>query len=106
MKKIILCISTVLLLLALSPSQLKAVADTDPVLITLNEAVVPADAEALIARLDYIKAMDKSALNSSEKKDLRKEVRDIRSTLMESGGGIYLSVGAAILIILLLILLL
>ena len=50
--------------------------------------------------------MDKSNLNSSEKKELRKEVKAIKKTLKSTGNGVYLSIGAIIIIILLLILLL
>lgn len=67
---------------------------------------IPADVKIMLSRLDEIKAMDKSALKSSEKKELRKEVRAIKSSLRSSGNGVYLSVGAIIIIILLLIILL
>lgn len=42
----------------------------------------------------------------AEKKELRKEVRAIKTTLKSSNGGVYLSVGAILIIVLLLILLL
>jgi hypothetical protein len=64
------------------------------------------EAVILLARLDEIKAMDFSDLSSKERKELRKEVRAIKSELRELGSGIYISVGAAIIIILLLILIL
>lgn len=57
-------------------------------------------------RLVQIQNMDKSALSSQEKKTLRKEVRAMKAEARESGGGIYLSIGAVILIIVLLIILL
>jgi hypothetical protein len=60
-------------------------------------------AEALVQRLEEIKALDHSALSHSEKRELRKEVRTIRKELHSNG--VYLSVGAIIIIILLLILL-
>ncbi|HQR93201.1 MAG TPA: hypothetical protein PLK14_06835 [Sediminibacterium sp.] len=58
------------------------------------------------ARLVQIQSMDKSLLSSQEKKVLRKEVRAMKAEARESGGGIYLSIGAVILIIVLLIILL
>jgi methionine-rich copper-binding protein CopC len=67
-----------------------------------NEAIV----EAMVVRLNEIKDMDKSTLNSSEKKELRKEVKSIKASLKEKSSGVYLSVGAVIIIVLLLILLL
>jgi hypothetical protein len=65
-----------------------------------------ARATQLKSRLDEIKAMDTKSLNSSQKRELRKEVRTIKKELTAIGGGVYLSVGALILIALLLILLL
>lgn len=72
----------------------------------VNDAEAKAKAEVLIKRLEEIKAMDKSNLTRVEKRALRKEVKEIKSTLKASGQGVYLSVGAIIIIILLLILLL
>ncbi|MEO5945446.1 MAG: hypothetical protein ABIP79_01420 [Chitinophagaceae bacterium] len=63
-------------------------------------------AQQLMQRLEVIKGMDKSELTGSEKKDLRKEVRGIKKEMKEIKGGVYLSVGAIIIVILLLILLL
>lgn len=58
------------------------------------------------ARLVQIQNMDKSALSSQEKKVLRKEVRAMKAEVRESNGGVYLSIGAILLIIILLIVLL
>lgn len=71
-----------------------------------TEASQLAEANTLIARLDEIKAMDKSDMSFSEKRDLRKEVRATKKHLHEVHGGVYLSVGVIILIIVLLIILL
>lgn len=68
--------------------------------------VVPAEAQKLISRLEEIKAMDKSTLTKPEKKKLRKEVRTINKSLRVVNGGIYVSVGAIILVALLLVILL
>ena len=68
-----------------------------------TETVVSAKNSALVARLYEIKAMDKTNLSSSERKELRKEVRSIRHDL---GPGVYISVGALVLIIILLVILL
>lgn len=61
-------------------------------------------AKQIESRLVEIKNMDKSNLTSVEKKELKKEVKDLRKQAKENG--IYLSVGAIIIIILLLILIL
>lgn len=45
-------------------------------------------------------------MTRSEKKSLRKEVKEINTELRSTGNGVYLSVGAIIIVVLLLILLL
>ena len=55
-------------------------------------------------RILEIKEMDKSQLNSNQKKELRKELRTMKKAI--NNGGVYLSVGSIIIIVLLLILLL
>ena len=72
----------------------------------VNKTEVPKEvrAQQIEARLVEIRKMDKTNLSSAEKKELRKEVKDLRKEARN--GGIYLSVGAIIIIILLLILLL
>lgn len=61
-------------------------------------------AKQIETRLIEIKKMDKSDLTVAEKKELKKEVKDLRKQAKQNG--IYLSVGAIIIIILLLILIL
>jgi hypothetical protein len=62
-------------------------------------------AARLQSRLEEIKQIDKSSLSREEKKALRGEVRAIKKELKEISGGVYLSVGAILLIALLIILL-
>ncbi len=97
---------TAMLLLTFAPMQMKAETAKDPSPKTSKDVVLSEEAIALLARLDEIKAMDFSDLSSKERKELRKEVRTIKSELRELGSGIYISVGAAIIIVLLLILIL
>ncbi|MBP6825275.1 MAG: hypothetical protein KA165_01840 [Saprospiraceae bacterium] len=105
MKKLTLYIMTAFLLLSLTPMQLNAAtaASTTPV---TTKTVEPLEVKTLTARLDEINAMDKSKMGSHEKKQLRKEVRSIKSQLKRVSGGVYLSAGAIIIILLLVILLL
>jgi hypothetical protein len=75
------------------------------------EAKVPtaaetAEANALLVRLSEIDALDKTGMSTTEKKELRKEVKATKSRLRAIGGGVYVSVGALIIILLLLIILL
>lgn len=70
------------------------------------ENVAAARSVALTNRMNEIKAMDRSSLNSSEKKELRMELKSMKKEMKHSNDGVYLSVGAIIIIILLLIILL
>jgi len=97
---------TALLLLAFVPMQLNAEPETYTSPEATTEVVMSDNAVALMDRLEEIEAMDKSDLTSAEKREMRKEVRDIKKDLKELSGGVYISVGAAILIVLLLILIL
>ena len=91
--------------LSIVPTQMKK-KKKNPTSVSNTPKEVPAEVKVLLNRLDEIKSMDKSSLNSAEKKELRKEVRAIKAELKSTGNGVYLSVGAIIIIILLLILLL
>ena len=70
-----------------------------------TEPISPAEAERLTKRLEEIKAMDLKSLPRSERRALRKEVKEIDQKVQD-GGYVYISVGALLIIILLLILLL
>ncbi len=105
MKKISLIAMMAIMSLTIFPTSMLA-NTTNPTTATNSPKEVPADVKVMLNRLEEIKEMDKSSLNSTEKKELRKEVKAIKSTLKSSGNGVYLSVGAIIIIVLLLILLL
>ena len=105
MKKITFYLMMMILSLSVVPTQMLA-AVKNPTSVSNTPKEVPAEVKVLLNRLDEIKAMDKSSLNASEKKELRKEVRAIKAELKSTGNGVYLSVGAIIIVILLLILLL
>ncbi|MEI6409533.1 MAG: hypothetical protein WCR52_09135 [Bacteroidota bacterium] len=106
MKKITISIMAAMMLLSFMPKQLNAETPTEPTSISVNQASEPIEVVTMRTRLDEINTMDKSNLSLSERKQLRKEVRGLRSHLREINGGVYLSVGAIIIIVLLLILLL
>jgi CHASE3 domain sensor protein len=72
---------------------------------TMTEAEKKAKFEEIKARVSEIKGMDKSNMTKSEKKELRKELKGLKKQAA-AVQGIYLSVGAVIIIILLLILIL
>ncbi|HET9055031.1 MAG TPA: hypothetical protein VFM90_12700 [Cyclobacteriaceae bacterium] len=63
--------------------------------------------ETLTKRLEEIKAMDIESMTRKEKRALRKEVKSIEKEMKQiNEGGVYISVGGIIIILLLLILLL
>ena len=105
MNKVTFYLMMMVLSLSVVPTQMLA-AETTPTSVSNTPKEVPAEVKVLLNRLDEIKAMDKSELTSTEKKELRKEVRAIKTELKSTGNGVYLSVGAIIIVILLLILLL
>ena len=87
----------------IAPSIVSASNDTIPVPTQIQMDKIIAD--KMIERLEEIKNLDKSSLTRVEKKELREEVKGIKKGLRASGNGLYLSVGAIIIIVLLLILL-
>ncbi len=97
---------TAFLLLSIVPTQLKAGTATSTVPMDSTKTAASAEVKVLTTRLDEINAMDKSNMRAPEKRQLRKEVRSIKSRMAELGGGVYISVGALLIVIILLILLL
>lgn len=103
MKKIFFTAITFLLICTFVPDQLNAAAGlvaTEPVAdSTLTK-------EALLNRLNEIKSSDRSSMTHAEKKQINQEAGEIREALHNNYGGVYISVGALLLIILILIILL
>jgi hypothetical protein len=105
MKKFVICLLAVFLTLTFLPLQASP-SNTVPSDSLSAPKTESAEVTTLVMRVNEIKAMDKSKLNASEKKDLRKELRATKNRLKEVSGGVYVSVGAIILIVVLLIVLL
>lgn len=104
MKKFTILFVSFIALLAFSPVMLRA---EDVVHVDATAPAVSPEMEAIKARINEIRAMDRSTLSRSEKKDLRMELRAMNSAAAAANNnGIYLSIGAVVIIILLLILLL
>jgi len=68
-----------------------------------NTTEASAEVRVMLDRLNEIKEMDKSSLTRAERKELRKEVRTIKKAVR--GSGLYISTGAIIIILLLIIIL-
>ena len=91
-----------LMLLSIMPMSLNAVnAEPAPAPVTTESVEA-----RVMARITEIKAMDKSKMTTAEKKNLRKELKEMKHQMKATGGGVYLSVGAIIVILLILILIL
>ncbi len=78
-------------------------AEKEPISAGNSPKEIPAEVKIMLNRLEEIKAMDRSEMNATDRKALRKEVRTIKSTLRTSHNGIYISAGAIIIVLLLII---
>jgi hypothetical protein len=103
MKKLPLYLLMMVLSLSMFPNTMIA---SEKKSVAIENKEMPLEVKVMVNRLEEIKAMDKSEMKSSEKKELRKEVRTIKRNLRSSHGGVYLSLGAVIIIVLLLVILL
>jgi hypothetical protein len=102
MKNLRITLATVVILFSLGLSPVSAIGNKK---IPVESTMTPAELQVLMDRLEEIKKINKSSLTKAEKKDLRNELRDTKEEIKRNGG-VYLSVGALILVIVLLILLL
>jgi hypothetical protein len=98
MKKITMCILAMILSITFNPITLAA---QEPV--KTEKTSEAAQAKRLINRLEEIKQLDVHKMTQSEKRAVRKEVKSIKTKLNSIGGGVYISAGALILILILLI---
>lgn len=109
MKKFFTILMAAMLTLTILPVTISAAPGENPSsLVTTKPDVTPkesAEANALLLRLDEIKTMDMSKLEAKDKKALRKEVRSIKRDLKDISGGVYVSAGVLIVVLILLILL-
>lgn len=101
MRKIAYFLSFMLLLTSISPAAMaKAEKKEKPKLTAEQELRL----EEIQTRLAEIKAMDFGELSTNELKEVKVELKELKKEAKQNGGGIYLSVGAIIVILLVLIL--
>ena len=109
MKKLIYAF-TAILALSFSAQHAAAMPLTDKVPAKetpMTDAQKEARIREISQRVEAIKTMDRSKLNREQRKELRNELKDLKKEARAvTGGGVYLSVGAILLIILALIILL
>lgn len=101
MKKIAYFLSMLMLLTALAPAAIAKGESPEKEPSPEEEARL----EQLDERVQEIKAMDLKAMDKDERKEIRNELRDINKEAKALGGGVYISAGALIVILLLLIIL-
>jgi hypothetical protein len=105
MKKLIYSLALVLML-SISANTVMAADRIEKAKVEMS-AEQRAQFEKITNRVEEIRNMDKSHLSRAEKKELRKELKEMKNQARAiGGGGVYLSVGAIIIIILVLILIL
>ena len=95
----------ILMVIAFTFSNLQAAIITNPSAHKGMSFVDSLRADSLMVRLNTIGSSNKSNLTATQKSILRKEVQTIKKNLKIIHGGIYLSVGTIIIILLLLIIL-
>ena len=100
-KKIIFPLLVVCMSAACLPNEAKAAPDS----LRTQTTIPAAEAQVMIDRLKEIESIDQSTLSKTEKKALKKEVRSIDRQLRGFSGGVYISAGTLIIILILLILL-
>lgn len=104
MKTIVRRISIFILAITLSTVSYAGTTSSDAAAVK-NEPLTEKETTRLVSRLTEIDEIDKSDLEREEKKALRKEVKEIKKELKRNNG-VYLSTGAVIIIVLILIILL
>ncbi|SKB42577.1 hypothetical protein [Daejeonella lutea] len=102
MKKKIYFLATALMLMFSAPAVMAKDAKSKPDM-TETQKVRLAE---ISKRAEEIRSMDKSELSRAERKALRNEVLEMKKEAKAMSGGVYLSVGAIIIILLILILIL
>jgi hypothetical protein len=103
MKKSVFYALLIIISLSAIPTAVHA-AEKTPLSKTNIPEDVPAEIRLMINRLEEIKELDRSDMNRSERKALREEVRTLKSAVKAAGYGIYISAGAVIVILLILLL--
>jgi hypothetical protein len=93
-------IAGLLLCMMLGTASVTSAAETNK-----TKSVAGGNTEQMMSRLREIKSMDLKRMERSEKQELRKEVQQIKKQMKSQEPVLYISLGAALLIVLLLVLL-
>ena len=102
-KKAIFIIAIILSNFSINNLNAKSHNETAP--LTQTEISAKQNSSILINRINEINAMDKSKLSKKEKTQLKSELKRMKAQVSNTRNGIYISTGAVLLIILIIILL-
>lgn len=103
MIKLSIVTTIVLVFFTFYSTSVKAKANKKVAIITLEKTTKSGGSNELLTRLNTIKIMDKSALTKTELNQLLQEVNQINVQLKVIDGGLYISAGALIVILIVLI---
>ena len=84
---------------------LKTDSERSAVPVKTENALSEAEITRLTKRVEEIRDMDKSEMNSKERMELRKELKETKKNVKKAGGTIYIGGATLILLIILIILL-
>lgn len=101
MKKLAYFLSVMFLFTAFAPAAMAKSPTKEKAELTVEEQTRLDEIETRVAE---IQSMDFRDLNSEERKEVRNELKELKKEARAVGGGVYLSVGAIIIILLILIL--
>ncbi|MBS9523482.1 hypothetical protein KIH41_12525 [Litoribacter ruber] len=100
MKKIAYLLSLMMLFTAFAPAMAADKKEKEKLELTAEEKERMTEIEN---RVDEIKAMDFSDMSKAEKKEVKKELKELNKEAKQLAGGVYISVGAIILILILIL---
>ncbi|WP_143959349.1 hypothetical protein [Litoribacter populi] len=100
MKKIAYLLSLMMLFTAFAPAFAADNKEKEKLELTAEEKERLSEIEN---RVDEIKAMDFGDMSKAEKKGIKKELKELNKEAKQLSGGVYISVGAIILILILIL---
>ncbi|MFD2035718.1 hypothetical protein ACFSKL_13020 [Belliella marina] len=101
MKKVAYFLSIVFLFMAFGPTAMAKDSKKENTELTVEQQE---RLDEINERVEEIKSLDFADLTKSERKEVRNELKEMRAEAKAMGNGVYLSVGAIIIILLILIL--
>jgi nucleoside recognition membrane protein YjiH len=102
MKNYAFCLSLIFSLMAFVPEAQALSKDKEKSTLTAEEKQRVTEIET---RVHEIQAMDFASMKKEERKEVKNELKALKKEVRQVGGGVYVSVGAIIIILLLIILL-